>query len=160
MSTKCTDVLSIDNFLPYRLVLVARKVSECLSEVYKEEFGITISEWRILAHLGEYKGLNAKSIGERAGMDKSMVSRAIKQMQDKGLLVKKKNEEDSRANNLVLSDEGLALYHKVVPKALRWEGQLLSVLQGGEADQLFASLSKLEKQVAALDKTSDIDTAS
>lgn len=143
---KKTDLL-LRHFLPYRLVLVARKVSESLSEVYDDEFGITVAEWRVLAHLGEHKTLNAKAIGDMAAMDKSMVSRAIMLLENKEILSKEKNQADSRALVLRLTRKGRYLYQKLTPMALQWESKLLQALTLEETRMLFTCLSKLESRL-------------
>ncbi len=88
--------LILNQFLPFRLVNLAKRVSDTYSWVYDREFGLTIPEWRILARLGEQPGLSSKLIGEITLMDKSKVSRGVKQLEDKGLLLKNKDQQDNR----------------------------------------------------------------
>ena len=40
-------------FLPYQLAVVAARVSKGFADRYRAEFGLTIPEWRVLAHLAQ-----------------------------------------------------------------------------------------------------------
>lgn len=148
--------LILNQFLPFRLVNIAKRVSDTYSWVYNREFGLSIPEWRILARLGEQPGLSSKLIGEITLMDKSKVSRGVKQLEDKGLLVKNKDQQDNRVYYLSLTEEGQQLYHSIVPTALDWEAELLQALDVSEYRDLFRVLEKLDRRLEDMaDKKSD-----
>lgn len=148
--------LILNQFLPFRLVNIAKRVSDTYSWVYNREFGLSIPEWRILARLGEQPGLSSKLIGEITLMDKSKVSRGVKQLEDKGLLVKNKDQQDNRVYYLSLTEEGQQLYHSIVPTALDWEAELLQALDVSEYRDLFRVLEKLDRRLESMaDKKSD-----
>jgi len=147
MSEQLATSLILRQFIPYRMVNLAKKISDSLSLMYGNEFGLTIPEWRILAHLAEHDRLSAKYIGEVTFMDKSKVSRAVKQLTTKGYLEKEKNEQDSRETFLSLTDLGQQLYRRVAPKALAWESELISVLDASEYRDLMRIMEKLDQQL-------------
>jgi len=148
--------LILNQFLPFRLVNIAKRVSDTYSWVYNREFGLSIPEWRILARLGEQPGLSSKLIGEITLMDKSKVSRGVKQLEDKGLLVKNKDQQDNRVYYLSLTEEGQQLYHSIVPTALDWEAELLQALDVSEYRDLFRVLEKLDRRLESMaDKKSE-----
>ncbi|WP_086932025.1 MarR family winged helix-turn-helix transcriptional regulator [Agarilytica rhodophyticola] len=139
-------------FVPYRMVNLASTISNACSKIYKDDFDITIPEWRILARLAEHERLNAKNIGSVTFMDKSKVSRAVKLLEDKGFLLKEKDDKDNRASYLSLTEEGRAIYQKIAPRALDWEKQLISVLDSSEYRDLMRIIEKLDSQVAIMSK--------
>ena len=150
--------LSLQQFLPYRLVNLAQSVSINFAEVYQAEFELTIPEWRILVNLAEHvvpeesatsvMGISAKELTVLASMDKSTVSRAVKLMLDKGYLAKHLDELDKRASLLTLTETGKQLYHTIAPKALEWEAKLLEVLSEEEYQMLMQILDKLDSKLA------------
>lgn len=150
-SNKKSPSMMLNAFLPYRMVNLASSVSNACSKVYKDEFDLSIPELRILARLAEHDKLNAKDIGQVTFMDKSKVSRAVKTLEDKSLITKEKNKTDNRANYLSLTEKGLALYSQIVPKALAWEKELISVLDASEYRDLVRILEKLDRQSAVLE---------
>ena len=147
MQNEDIDVVQLNQFVPYRMVHLAANISLALSKIYKQEFDITIAEWRVLAQLAEQKKLYSKDIGEITSMDKSKVSRAVKALESKHYLIRQTDKKDNRAAYLSLTDQGKSLYQKIVPKALQWERLLISGLEGNEHRDLMTILHKLDRQV-------------
>jgi len=44
-------VLLLENFLPYRLSVLTNLVSSAIAGAYRERFGLSIPEWRVVAVL-------------------------------------------------------------------------------------------------------------
>lgn len=63
-------------FLPCQLSVAASRVSRGFAERYRAEFGLSIPEWRVLAHLAQSDTVSVREIHARVDMDKSKVSRA------------------------------------------------------------------------------------
>ncbi len=143
--------LVLNNFIAYRMANFAKQISDSCSNIYEKEFGLTVPEWRILARLAENAHMNARDLGDIAFMDKSKVSRAVKQMDEKGLLEKEKDPKDNRATYLSLSPEGKKLYSQIVPKALDWENTVINTLSAAEYRDFVGTLEKLEKQLETMD---------
>ncbi|OHU85351.1 MULTISPECIES: MarR family winged helix-turn-helix transcriptional regulator [Pseudoalteromonas] len=139
--------LKIDEFLPYRLVKLANKVSAAFSEVYFEQAGLTVPQWRVIAHLAQQKQCSAKRLCDLAEIDKSTMSRAVKQLTDKQLIELCADPNDKRAKLLSLTKGGEALYAQLSPKALEWEEGLLSELSDDEKQVLRHVMDKIEQQV-------------
>lgn len=135
--------LELDRFLPYRLVSLSQRISAALSAIYREQFGIGIPEWRVLANLAEHGELNPKDIARLTSMDKAKVSRAIRELSAKRCVRKRSHEGDNRAYRLSLSERGRALYERIVPLALAWESELLGALDGAEYRDLMRIIDKL-----------------
>ena len=147
MQTSKAEIVQLKQFVPYRVVHLAANISVALSKIYKQEFDISIAEWRVLAQLAEQQKLYSKNIGEITSMDKSKVSRAVKALESKRYLLRKMDEKDNRAAYLSLTTQGKALYQKIAPKALQWERQFIAVLENNEHTELMKILEKLDKQV-------------
>ncbi len=128
---------SLEDFLPYKLVRTAEKVADSLAALYEKEFGISRPEWRILANLGARENLIARDLSDVTNLDKVKVSRTLAKLEEKGLIVREKRESDQRATQIVLTPEGLALYEKIIPRALQWESEILDGLTGTQYRDLF-----------------------
>ena len=147
MTTKQTfpQSLSLPQFMPYRMVALAKKISDSLAKIYSEEFDLSVAEWRILATLAEHPQENARTIAELTAMDKVKVSRAVKRLDEKSLLRKRVSQGDSRAQDLSLSAQGLKRYQSIAPSALAWEAKLLEALEPEERKEFMTCLEKLER---------------
>ena len=97
MTERDTKSLMLNHFLPYLMVNISKRISDSCSKIYMEDFNLSIPEWRILARLAEDDRQNARDIGEITFMDKSKVSRAVKQLDAKGCLIKEKDQNDNSA---------------------------------------------------------------
>lgn len=146
--------LALDEFLPYRLSVVAETVSNLIAKGYERQFGITIAEWRILAVLGESGKLTTQEVIDRTRMDRVRVSRAVIRLVDKGLLLRMPNPLDARAHILDFSSSGLAIYRQIVPLARSIQSKLAAALSPGEAKQFDLILKKLDARARLLDETS------
>ena len=99
--------LKLEEFLPYRLNVVASLVSQALSRIYVDRYGIDVPEWRILVTLGQYETMTAKAVGAHSHMHKTKVSRAVGELERRKLVVRRENRADRREAFLSLTPSGL-----------------------------------------------------
>ena len=140
----------LERFLPYRLNVLASLASQALAQIYSERFGLSIPGWRVVATLGHYEVRTARDIALHAVMHKSTVSRAVSQLEARGLVARKANPDDRREERLELTDAGHAVYRAVAPQALAFETRLLSVLTPAEQSCLAALIDKLDRHARRL----------
>jgi DNA-binding MarR family transcriptional regulator len=152
-ATRASDpesrTLSLPEYLPYRLSVVSNKASGLIARAYQSRFGLTIQEWRIIAVLGAGAALTAQGLCEATAMDKVTVSRAIRRLDQRGLVARRPNPSDKRASDVKLTGEGEAIYAEVAPLALRYEQAMAEGLTREERDQLMGLLGKLEARLDA-----------
>ncbi|AKS42692.1 MarR family winged helix-turn-helix transcriptional regulator [Wenzhouxiangella marina] len=136
-------MLDLEHFLPYRLSVLSNQVSAGIARTYAERFGLSVTEWRVIAILGRFPGISATEVTERSAMDKVAVSRAVRRLIDQGRIRRQANAEDRRAKHLFLSDQGQSVFDAIAPAALAYEEELLGVLSASERRQLDALLDRL-----------------
>jgi DNA-binding MarR family transcriptional regulator len=142
-SKAASDVLALEDFLPYRLSILSNRVSSAIAKRYAKTFDLTIPEWRVLAVLGRRPGLTAKQIAEATEMDKVAVSRAVTRLVARRRLAATPDPDDARRQKLSLTAAGLALHAKIAPIALDTERRLLSTLGPHDRAQLDGLLARL-----------------
>ena len=148
------EEFALESFLPYRLSLLSNTVSQGISSAYRKAYGLSVTEWRVVAILGRFPGLTASDVMERGAMDKVAVSRAVNKLQDKGLVERSPHSEDRRRMPLSLtSRKGLPTYRKVVPRALHYEEKLLSAFSEDELNRLKRLLTKLQETADLLNES-------
>jgi len=136
-------MLNLEDFLPYRLSVLSNRISSSIARTYEERFGLSVTEWRVIAIVGRYPGVTATEVAERAAMDKVAVSRAVGRLLDGGRLERHDNHPDRRAKRLYLSTEGEAIHDAIVPAALAYERDLLEALEPEERRRFLESLERL-----------------
>jgi DNA-binding MarR family transcriptional regulator len=144
------QVLELENFLPYRLSVLAQLVSSSLHDLYAGPFDLTVTQWRVMAALGRFAPLTASEVGQRIVMDKVAVSRAVAGLMKRGLVERATDRADRRRASLRLSTRGKAMHGKIVPLALEYEAKLWASLSVEErksfnslSDRLFARAEAL-----------------
>ena len=144
------QALELEKFLPYRLSILAQIVSESLHDLYAGPFGLTVTQWRVMAALGRFAPLTASDVGQRIVMDKVAVSRAVSGLMKRGLVERATDRNDRRRASLRLSARGGAMHARIVPLALDYEGRLYQALSAEEKrrfDALADRLSAHAKQM-------------
>jgi len=129
------------------LAVVAREISNSLARKYAAEFGISIPEWRVIAHLAEVERCSSGDICARTAMDKAKVNRAVTRLVAAGMVVAQTSSEDRRLNVLTLSRRGRSVYERIVPLALDHEKFLTDALSAAERASLLGILDKLHQRV-------------
>ena len=125
----------LDGFLPYRMSVAADRLSTGLARRYREEFGLSVAEWRVLVHLVHSGEVSVRDIGQRVNLEKSKASRAASRLESDGLIRKDINATDRRLLVLTLTEEGQALMAKLLPLAIAYQ-QKLERLIGARLDAL------------------------
>lgn len=127
----------LTRFLPYRLAVAAERLSEGLARRYRDEFAISVPEWRVLVHLAHSGNVSVRDIEARVAMEKSKVSRAASRLEAAGYVAKEINESDRRLLHLSLTEKGRALMARLLPLAIAYQDEiaarLAETLEGFEA---------------------------
>ena len=132
-------------FTPYRLAVAAKRTSEELARQYRDRFGISIPEWRVLVHLAHSGKVSVRDIEARVAMEKYEVSRAAKRLREAGLIERKENPDDRRLIILTLTPKGRDMMAELLPMARTHQEELEQRL--GKAFRLLeAGLEELLKE--------------
>lgn len=139
----------LQSFFPYLVRVFYSDVTSALSAVYQRDYGMMPAEWRTMAILGAASsGLQASEIVSRSSMDKVVVSRAVKRMEERGYLTRSTNSEDGRSFLLSLSPEGRAVYEDLGPKLLAVESRMLQGLTQTEISGFLAVAQRIRDNLA------------
>ncbi len=133
----------LDRFLPYQLAVLSARISDGFADIYTRRFGISVAEWRVLAHLSRDEKVSIREIHRRVRMDKSKSSRAAARLERAGYVLKRENPCDRRLVELSLTETGRALVDQIAPLALAYEADILERLDQEERRQFRDSIVKL-----------------
>ena len=135
--------LDLDSFLPYRLDILAEGVSRALSRIYKEQYGLEVPEWRVLAHLGQFAPITARDIAAHSRMHKTKVSRAVAALEELDFVERSAATGDRRAELLSLTPKGRAAYDDLAPRAAEFVAELLTGFSTANRRTLDALIGRL-----------------
>jgi DNA-binding MarR family transcriptional regulator len=138
---------NLDDFLPYQIAELSRRVSAAFSRHYRERYGISVAEWRVVAHLSQQAAVSVREIHERVGMDKPKVSRAASRLEEAGYITKVVNEADRRLVELSLTPKGEEMIEVLAPIAAAYQRDLDAAL-GAEAGAFRIQVARLTEALA------------
>ena len=95
-----------------------------LSKIYREKFGITNQQWRVIFALARQANCSASHIVHHAALDKVQVSRAVAGLIEKKLLERSADNIDRRNSILNLTIEGWKVYDQIAPEAVAFVARL------------------------------------
>lgn len=144
-------VLTLERYLPYRLSILSNKVSGIIAETYKSKFALSITEWRIMAVLGEYPGVSADEVSAKTQIEKSILSRAISKLLQRKLIAREFDAEDKRRSILALTKTGLSVYAEMVPISYDYEQRLLACFNQQEREQFSQLIDRLYECAGEVD---------
>ncbi len=121
----------LEEFLPYQLAVLADRASQGFSALYKQKYGLSVAEWRVVAHLGQSGKVSVREIHRRAMLGKSQVSRAASKLERNGYITKAADPRDGRLVSLALTDKGRSMLADLAPQARAYEQAILSRLDDG-----------------------------
>lgn len=145
-----TAPLKLETFLPYRLNVVASLVSQALSRIYVDRYGLGVPEWRILVTLGEFEVMTAKAIGAHSHMHKTKVSRAVNALERRKLIMRRENRADRREAFLSLTPAGRGIYCDLAPGALAFAKQLFEVIDPADRSAFERAMVRLTEHSRVL----------
>ena len=105
----------LEDFLPYRLVVVTDRVSRVFAGRFAEGFNLTVPEWRVLASVAEHGVASSTLVASSTAMDKVKVSRAAQGLMNKGLLRQGPDPRDGRGRLLRMTRKGTSTHAAAVP---------------------------------------------
>ncbi|MBP6040984.1 MAG: MarR family transcriptional regulator [Flavobacterium sp.] len=88
---------------------ILRATWQAVSRMYNEEaakYGATMATGFVLLSIDKDKGTPSTTLGPKMGMEATSLTRTLKSMEEKGLIIRKKNPLDGRGVLIYLTDLG------------------------------------------------------
>lgn len=143
----------LERFLPYLLNQAAEVTSKSFQETYRAEYGMTRTQWRVLANIGKFGSMTAREICRLSQIEKTKVSRAVAALEAQGFLVRAPAPDDRRAEILSLTPEGSNVFHHLGQCAIAYDRQLRERLGHRRA----AEFESLLRMLIARRSLEDVD---
>ncbi len=145
-------VLDLARCTPALLTFLANKLTVGANALYREKFGVGVTEWRVMALLATEAPIPATRICQVIGLDKAPVSRCLAGLEEAGLVRVKLDRADARLRPVALTAAGRRLHDRIIKLALAREEKLLACLNPRERDTLLALLNRLHANLGAVDQ--------
>ncbi|MFL5371839.1 MAG: MarR family winged helix-turn-helix transcriptional regulator [Myxococcales bacterium] len=133
--------LDLDNYVPALLLRLSNNISNSASSVYRERFGISITDWRLLSFFKLQPWSTGAQACELMGLDKAAVSRAAAFLAEQGWL--EARPQGLRKIEYRLTPEGKKLHDDVYKVAMARQEALLAGFSAKEKQALVAMMRRM-----------------
>ncbi|MBM2804012.1 MAG: transcriptional regulator, MarR family [Deltaproteobacteria bacterium] len=113
------------------------------------KLGLTPPQFYVLATIGYAGRLPFGEIGAKMMVTVSNLTGIVDRLEDKNLVVRKRDEKDRRVVHVVLTDKGANLYKSTIPQFEKSVAQIFTGLSKPEQKELSAILRKLNLDATA-----------
>jgi DNA-binding MarR family transcriptional regulator len=137
--------MKLQNYLPYRLNLLAELASDHTRPIYRRRHGLTRTEWRVLVNLAETDSLTATDLCTRVPAHKTKISRALAALEGRGWLRRQTDSADHRRAHVRLTPAGSRAVREIFPQMQAATEALLAPLTPEDRAAVDRGLAVLER---------------
>lgn len=111
--------LELDNQVCFPLYSAANAVIRAYRP-FLQTIDLTYSQYLVMMVLWQTNGINVKELGAKLHLDSGTLTPLLKRLEGKGLVTRRRGQDDERVRMLHLTEQGLSLRDKalVVPKGI------------------------------------------
>jgi DNA-binding MarR family transcriptional regulator len=135
-------VSALEDHLGYWLRTVSNAVSSNFARKLDAE-DVTVAEWAFMRMLYGIDSLAPTALSERMGMTKGAISKLAERLIAKGLVARRSNADDKRAQTLALTQRAKALIPRLAKLADKNDAEFFGTLSAVERSGLVRIVRKL-----------------
>ena len=130
------DIIKDSPFLVNHLISLMKTHDFYINKHIKRETEILPSQYYMLLFLYYEMGTNQSDIAKACLMDRSGVSRAFKDFEEKGLITREIDEYNKRAYKITLTKKGIETSEFLLEKEKEWDNMICEELDIPREDLL------------------------
>lgn len=132
--------------LAYRLSYMSFLMNRATSPVLASH-GLTNQQWKVISVLHQIAPATAQEVTRWVTLDKSAVSRTVRQLLEQNLITRRLHEKDARNVNLFFTAKGHALYKQVSEQLAAVQAELMQDVSPSAGAALFKALRQVEERL-------------
>ena len=136
------DIIRDSPFIANHLITLSKTHDFYMNKHIKNGTDILPSQYYMLLFLYYEMGINQSDIAKACLMDRSGVSRAFKDFEEKGLIEREIDETNKRAYKITLTKKGIETSEFIIQKEKEWDEMICEELDISHED-LLKLLSKV-----------------
>ncbi|UJF33779.1 MarR family winged helix-turn-helix transcriptional regulator [Paenibacillus hexagrammi] len=140
------DQIRLTELVGHWLKLTYRNLSNYLDSRL-QEYDLTSSQLGVLMLLWEQEGVTQKEIQTAVGVRSASLTFLIKGLDQKGLIVRKTDELDTRLNRVFLTEKSRALKEDCLQLVMETENKLAQGVELGKIEEMVGILKQCNKNI-------------
>ena len=134
---------TIHGFLTFRIARAHFALNAEAVSILKP-WGISLSEWRMLAVIGSGAGATVRDCIRETRLAPAVVSRAVASLERRKLIHSGRSETDRRILSVGLTEAGGRLHDRILPLMQQRQQRLLNALLPNERETFLGVLDRIE----------------
>ena len=156
ISTLSMVKYDFENSVGFIVNNTAKSFQKSLDVELRRNVGVTLNQWRVVGALVFKPGLTQKEIADKMGIEGATLVPVIDKMEKDGLLKRKTDLTDRRANRIYLTPKADSLWESMTECALKIRRSSTKNISDTDIQITLDTLRKISKNLAAsfeLEKT-------
>lgn len=137
----------MDRKIGKRIMYLSKYHQAYINDLLKEK-EFTYGQFNLLRVLKDYDGISQDALANKLFLDKARISRVIKQLEDKQLIVKVNAPNDKRQCRICINDKGEEILPHVQKILQKSSDLMLKGLSDEEVDVALSLLDRMCKNVS------------
>jgi DNA-binding MarR family transcriptional regulator len=136
--------LDLEDFPTFLLVRLVHSLQRNLTRSYLDPHALTMPDWRVLSFVNRYGPARFSDLVVRVLLDKAQVSRTVKHLRSRGLVLATKDPDHAQRVVLACTAAGRQMHARILPAARKSQARLLLALDASQRSELFSALHTLQ----------------
>lgn len=145
-------VLDPDQSLGFLVADIARLLRERFNDT-AQSLGLTLAQGRALLHLARHQGISQVALAQVLEIQPITLLRHIDRLEEAGLVARRPNPNDRRAQQLYLTENGTALIAEIVALGQSLTDLAMTGLSETDRNRLFKMLGRIKSNLSTATPT-------
>lgn len=127
------------------------RAGQCAEVLFTQETGraeLTPRQYAILLTVAQNPDISQTGLVEQTGVDRSTLADIVRRLVEKGLVQRKRTNEDARMYAVRLTAKGKAALNTMRPAAARVDARILSVLRNTQRSDFIEALGEIVRAMS------------
>lgn len=124
------------------------------SRKLRETCDLTLTQWRIVLVIGTTSKITQAELSRITDVDKGQVSRAVRVLQDMGVVLASNDPTDQRMSWLKLTAQGQEIFDRTYPVMKERQASLMEDFSPDDAQKFFEGIEKINNAILADERRS------
>jgi DNA-binding MarR family transcriptional regulator len=141
---------SVISFVTSRVLKLSNTLGLYSSRRYRDEFGLTLPEWRVLSVVAYSEPTTAREISRILATDKGWIGLSADSLRRRGYVSGTPDKRDRRRTLLTLTEEGRKKHEAVLAVSTWRQERLMACLPDGAGGLFIECLDRLQAEAEKL----------
>lgn len=136
--------------LPYLVLLLGKLIDRITANHVKETAGLSLAEWRAIAQIKELQPCSAAQIANRALVDQAEVSRALRNLEKRGVISRQRHPRNKKSSLVSLTEFGEEMRVAIRGERDEFYQQWVTDLDDQDKASIDAGLRSIAKRIVSI----------